>query len=86
MCNSIGVLFGIFLGEVCFTLLVSEEFNTKYFRSTPGTGGLISMKSKYCGQLKLILFSLIKCINYHLHHLNKCFISFFQAFCYFGLF
>ncbi|KAE9541283.1 hypothetical protein AGLY_004528 [Aphis glycines] len=45
MCNSIGVLFGIFLGEVCFTLLVSEEFNTKYFRSTPGTGGLISMKS-----------------------------------------
>ncbi|XP_026823089.1 acetyl-coenzyme A transporter 1-like [Rhopalosiphum maidis] len=44
-CNSTGILFGIFLGEVCFTLLVSEEFNIKYFRAMPGAGGLVSMKS-----------------------------------------
>jgi len=44
-CNSVGVPFGMFIGSVCFTLLVSDQFNTTYFRATPGTGGLITMKS-----------------------------------------
>lgn len=44
-CNSVGVPFGMFIGSVCFTLLVSEQFNATYFRATPGTGGLITMKS-----------------------------------------
>ncbi|CAH1724862.1 acetyl-coenzyme A transporter 1-like isoform X2 [Aphis gossypii] len=44
-CNSVGVPFGMFLGSVCFTLLVSEQFNVTHFRAAPGAGGLISMKS-----------------------------------------
>jgi len=34
----------MFLGSVCFTLLVSEQFNVTHFRAAPGAGGLISMK------------------------------------------
>lgn len=45
-CTTVGVIFGMFIGSVCFTLLVSEDFNNKYFRSTPGIGGLTTIQSK----------------------------------------
>lgn len=44
-CNSVGVPFGMFIGSVCFVLLMSEQFNINYFRAAPGSGGLITMKS-----------------------------------------
>lgn len=44
-CNIVGVIFGIFVASVGFVLLVSEDFNNKYFRTTPGTGGLTTIKS-----------------------------------------
>lgn len=42
----VGVIFGMYIGSVCFTLLVSEGFSNTYLRSTPGVGGLITIKSK----------------------------------------
>ncbi|XP_022174745.1 acetyl-coenzyme A transporter 1-like [Myzus persicae] len=60
-CNSVGVPFGMFIGSVCFTLLVSEQFNITYFRATPGTGGLITMKSflYFYGTMTLVLTSIV---------------------------
>lgn len=43
--NSAGLAIGMFIGSVCFTLLVSEQFSNKYFRMKPDVGGLITMKS-----------------------------------------
>ncbi|XP_060851932.1 acetyl-coenzyme A transporter 1-like [Rhopalosiphum padi] len=45
LCPSIGVPIGMFLGSVCFTLLVSEQFNVKYLGTATGKGGIITMKS-----------------------------------------
>ncbi|CAI6366795.1 unnamed protein product [Macrosiphum euphorbiae] len=60
-CNSVGVPFGMFIGSVCFTLLVSDQFNSTYFRSTPGTGGLVSMKSflYFYGSMTLVITSIV---------------------------
>lgn len=44
-CNSVGVPLGMFIGSVCFILLVSEQFSNKYLRTLPETGGLLTMKS-----------------------------------------
>lgn len=45
-CNSVGVPIGMFFGNVCFTLLVSQQFSSKInLRITSGPGGLITMKS-----------------------------------------
>ncbi|XP_026808439.1 acetyl-coenzyme A transporter 1-like [Rhopalosiphum maidis] len=54
-CNSVGVPFGMFLGSVCFTLIVSEQFNVTYFRAVPGAGGLLTMKSYLYGYGTAIL-------------------------------
>lgn len=45
MCPSIGVPIGMFIGSVCFTLLVSEQFSVKYLGAITGAGGVITMKS-----------------------------------------
>jgi len=45
MCPSIGVPIGMFIGSVCFTLLVSEHFSVKYLGAIIGAGGVITMKS-----------------------------------------
>lgn len=45
VCPSVGVPIGMFSGSVCFTLLVSEDFCVKHFGTTPGAGGIMTMKS-----------------------------------------
>lgn len=44
-CNSVGVPVGMFIGSICFTLLVSKSFSDKYLWTRPGTGELVTMKS-----------------------------------------
>lgn len=44
-CNALGIPIGMFIGSVCFTLLVSEKFSDKILHRTPGSGGLVTMKS-----------------------------------------
>jgi len=44
-CNSTGLPIGMFLGSVGPILLVSEDFNNKYFRATPTAGGLMTLQS-----------------------------------------
>lgn len=48
-CNSIGVPLGMFIGNVCPILLVSEKFNSTYLHATPGTGGIVTMKGTRMG-------------------------------------
>lgn len=43
--NSVGLPIGMFLGSVCFTLLVSEESGETYLGKKPGTGPIVTMKS-----------------------------------------
>lgn len=43
--NSAGLPIGMFIGSVCFTLLVSEQFGKKYFKIESDKGGLVTMKS-----------------------------------------
>lgn len=45
VCPSVGVPIGMFTGSVCFTLLVSEQFSVNFLKTTPGTGGIMTMKS-----------------------------------------
>lgn len=51
----------MFIGSVCFTLLVSEQFNITYFRAAPGTGGLITMKSflYFYGIMTLVITAIV---------------------------
>jgi len=53
-CNSTGLPIGMFIGSVCPILLVSEEFNNKYFRVIPTTGGLMTLKSTYIYNVKCV--------------------------------
>lgn len=46
-CNLVGFSLGIFFGSVCSILLTSEEFHRKLLWKTSGSGGIITMKSKY---------------------------------------
>lgn len=49
-CNAVGVPVGIFIGATCFTLITSENFRNQLLSNSPGTGGLMTMKSTgtYC--------------------------------------
>ncbi|VVC28218.1 Major facilitator superfamily domain,Acetyl-coenzyme A transporter 1 [Cinara cedri] len=47
-CNSVGVPFGMFIGNVCSILLVSEYFNNIFLRTTPSSGGVVTMKGFLC--------------------------------------
>ncbi|KAF0753279.1 acetyl-coenzyme A transporter 1-like, partial [Aphis craccivora] len=44
-CNSSGLPIGMFIGSVGPILLVSKDFNNKYFRGTPSAGGLMTLQS-----------------------------------------
>lgn len=44
-CNATGLPIGMFIGSVCPILLVSEDFNNKYFRVMPTTGGLMTLQT-----------------------------------------
>lgn len=54
--NSIGFAAGMFIGSTCFTLLVSEQFSNLYLNTSPGTGGLITMKSTKVNLINYILW------------------------------
>lgn len=47
VCNTIGMALGMFISSISVNLLASEKFCNEYMRITPGTGGIISIKSTY---------------------------------------
>lgn len=44
-CNAVGVPIGMFIGSVCFTLLISEQFWNTHLRTVPSAEGLVTKKS-----------------------------------------
>ncbi|XP_025194188.1 acetyl-coenzyme A transporter 1-like isoform X2 [Melanaphis sacchari] len=48
MCNTTGLAIGSMIGSVWSTLLTSKDFCNKYLRTTPDTGGIVTMEQKDC--------------------------------------
>lgn len=44
MCNTTGLAIGSMIGSVWSTLLTSKDFCNKYVRTTPDTGGIVTME------------------------------------------
>lgn len=75
-CNATGQVIGIMIGSLFSVLFTSEDFCNKYLRVTPGTGGIMTMRSKWFKQFRqqyIYVFLFMKSVFFFtiIHKLKK---------------